>query len=100
MSTDTSFPTDGQTPGEHPTGEQVPGGGGRRGTHPLSAGHLVMGVVFLVVAAGWALVASGLLGVQDVRWLLPVPWVLGGGVGLAALALRGRRRPDRPGRAR
>jgi len=59
--------------------------------HPLNIGHLVMGLAFLGLVAIWGLVASGVVADEDVRWLLPVPWVLAGGAGLVATALAARR---------
>jgi hypothetical protein len=56
-------------------------------------GHLVMGIALLGLAVIWALIESGTASASDLRWLLPVPWVAAGAVGLAATAprLRGPR---------
>jgi hypothetical protein len=62
------------------------------GRHPVNVGHLVMGIAFLAMVGVWALIQSGVVGGSDVRWLLPVPWVLAGLAGLLALALTGSRR--------
>ncbi|GAB3199423.1 hypothetical protein GCM10027062_16040 [Nocardioides hungaricus] len=62
------------------------------GRHPVNVGHLVMGIAFLAIVGVWALVQADLVGDGDVRWLLPVPWVLAGLGGLLALALSGSRR--------
>ena len=61
--------------------------------HPVNVGHLVMGVAFLGMVLIWALVESGTADTSDLRWLLPVPWVAAGAVGLVAAAprLRGAR---------
>lgn len=64
----------------------------RTGSHPVNVGHLVMGLVFLGIVGAWALVQSGTVAGDDIRWLLPLPWVVGGGVGLAAAAASGVRR--------
>ena len=40
----------------------------------------------------WALIQTGVVGDDDVRWLLPVPWVLAGLGGLLAIAMSGSRR--------
>ena len=56
--------------------------------------HLVMGLVFLGIVVVWALVQADLVGGDDVRWLLPVPWVLAGGAGLLATTLSARRRRE------
>jgi hypothetical protein len=63
------------------------------GLHPVNVLHLVMGVAFLGLAAIWALVESGAASASDLRWLLPLPWVLAGAAGLVAAAprLRGTR---------
>jgi hypothetical protein len=67
--------------------------GTRSGLHPVNIGHLVMGVAFLGLAVIWALIESGTASASDLRWLLPVPWVAAGAVGLVATAprLRGSR---------
>jgi hypothetical protein len=62
------------------------------GRHPVNVGHLVMGIAFLAMVGVWALVQTETVGDGDVRWLLPIPWVLAGLGGLVALALGGSRR--------
>lgn len=63
------------------------------GRHPVNIGHLVMGLVFLTFVALWGLVQTDVVGGHDLRFLLPVPWVVGGAVGLVvALVVGGRRR--------
>lgn len=66
------------------------------GRHPVSTGHLVMGIAFLALAAVWVLMAGDLVESDDVRWLLPLPFVLAGGTGLIALTLSARRRSSPP----
>ena len=63
------------------------------GRHPVNVGHLVMGVALLGLAIIWALLESDVASASDLRWLLPVPWVAAGAVGLIATAprLRGSR---------
>ena len=63
------------------------------GLHPVNIGHLVMGVAFLGMVVNWALIESGAVGTQGLRWLLPIPWVAAGAAGLIAAAprLRGTR---------
>jgi hypothetical protein len=80
----TTFDT--TTPTANPSGEQ------RGGTHPVVIGHLVMGLAFLGVVAIWLASQYGDVSVQDVRWLLPLPWVFAGTVGLVAVVLTSRRR--------
>lgn len=71
-------------------------GGGR---HRVEVGHLAMGVAFLGLAGVWALVAGDVVQGDDVRWLLPLPWLAGGLVGVVAtvLAQRARRARRRSG---
>jgi hypothetical protein len=61
------------------------------GRHPVNVGHLVMGVALLAGVVIWALVVGDLVDDDDIRWLLPAPWVLGGAAGLVALAISGHR---------
>ncbi len=63
------------------------------GVHPINVAHLVMGVAFVGIVVIWALIESGTAGSSDLRWLLPIPWVAAGAVGLIATAprLRGSR---------
>lgn len=65
------------------------------GRHPVNVGHLVMGLVFLGLLAVWALIKADLVTGDDVRWLLPIPWVTAGVIGLATFALK-RQRRDTP----
>jgi hypothetical protein len=63
------------------------------GRHPVNVGHLVMGIALVGLTVIWALLESGTASASDLRWLLPVPWVAAGLVGLVATAprLRGSR---------
>ena len=63
--------------------------------HPVNVGHLVMGIAFLAIVGAWALIQNDVVTGEQIRWLLPVPWVLGGLGGLLAIALAGRRRRTR-----
>lgn len=63
------------------------------GRHPANVGHLVMGLAFVGLVAIWALVQGDVVGGSDIRWLLPVPWVLAGGAGLLVTALNATRAP-------
>lgn len=58
--------------------------------HPLNISYLVMGVVFLGIAASWGLRETGLVDVGELEWLLPLTLVLAGVVGLAGAALSSR----------
>ena len=62
------------------------------GRHPVNIGHLVMGIAFLGLVGVWALIQGDVVEGGDVRWLLPVPWVLAGLAGLLATALSGSKR--------
>ena len=62
------------------------------GRHPVSIGHLVMGLVFACFLALWAVVQFTDISSHDLRFLWPVPWIAGGAVGMVALAVRDRRR--------
>lgn len=58
-------------------------------THPLNIGYLVVGLVFLGIAASWALREAELIELGEVRWLLPLTLVIAGAVGLIAYATKG-----------
>lgn len=62
------------------------------GRHPVNVGHLVMGIAFLAMVGIWGLIQGDVVTDGDVRWLLPVPWVLAGLGGLVAIAMSGSRR--------
>lgn len=61
------------------------------GRHPVSIGHLVVGVALLGIAVVWALVAGGAVAGSDIRFLLPAPWIIAGVAGLATLIASDRR---------
>src|SRR5262245_13016487 len=69
--------------------EERPSSSGR---HQVNIGHLVMGFAFVGIVGIWALVQSDTVTGDDVRWLLPIPWVVAGVVGLVATAITGSRR--------
>jgi hypothetical protein len=62
------------------------------GRHQVNIGHLVMGVAFLGIVGIWGLVQTDTVTGGDVRWLMPVPWVVAGIVGLVASAITGGKR--------
>jgi len=62
------------------------------GWHPVNVGHLVMGTALVGLFTVWALISSDALDLGDAHWLLPLPWLLAGVVGLAATVLRNTRR--------
>lgn len=62
------------------------------GRHPVNIGHLVMGLAFVGLVGIWSLIVNDVVDNEDIRWLLPIPWVLAGLGGLAALAVSGSRK--------
>ena len=64
------------------------------GRHPVNIGHLVMGLAFAGLVVIWALIEGEVIADNDIRWLLPIPWVLAGTAGLLAVTLGNRRRPN------
>lgn len=68
------------------------------GFHPVNLTHLVAGLVFLCFAGIWVALAAGWMPVDDLRWALPVPWLLAGSVGLLAAIWSQRRRERVPRR--
>ncbi|WP_148614150.1 hypothetical protein [Nocardioides rubriscoriae] len=69
------------------------------GRHPVSIAHLVMGVAFAGLVVVWALITTDAVTGDHVRWLLPVPWVLGGVAGLVGLVASDRRHLGHAGSA-
>ncbi len=63
--------------------------------HPVNVGHLVMGVAFAGMVLVWALIAGDAVANDEIRWLMPIPWVAAGAAGLVAMALTARRRSER-----
>jgi sterol desaturase/sphingolipid hydroxylase (fatty acid hydroxylase superfamily) len=83
-------------PTEQPTEEPEPSLPTRSwaaGRHSVNVFHLVFGVAFLGMVVNWALIQSGAVETDNLRWLLPIPWVAAGAAGLIAAAprLRGSR---------
>lgn len=62
------------------------------GRHPVNIGHLVMGIAFTGLALVWLLHQGDVTDNESLRWLMPVPWVLAGAVGLIATAITSQRR--------
>lgn len=56
--------------------------------------HLVSGLVFLGLAASWALHEAGVIGTVEARWLLPLVLIVAGAAGLVVTAARGIRGRD------
>jgi len=75
-----------------PPAPSADSGEARGGAHPVNIGHLVMGLVFLTFVGAWALIQTDVVTGDDVHWLLPLPWVVGGAVGLLVAVLGGVRR--------
>jgi hypothetical protein len=64
------------------------------GRHQINIGHLVMGIAFAGIVVVWILIKSDAVTGDDVRWLLPVPWVLAGVAGLLATTRRKQPEPE------
>ena len=47
------------------------------GRHQINIGHLVMGLAFLGIVGVWGLIQTDIVTGDDIRWLLPIPWVAG-----------------------
>lgn len=62
------------------------------GRHPVNVTHLVMGVAFLGIVAVWAVLTGGALDLDDAPWLVPVPFLAAGALGLVASVVAGARR--------
>jgi hypothetical protein len=60
-----------------------------RRTHPLSVGYLVCGLVFLGIAASWALRQMGVIDSDGEQWVFPLVLVIAGAAGLLALVAKG-----------
>lgn len=61
------------------------------GFHPVNVGHLVMGVAFAGMVLVWALVQGDVVADEELRWLMPMPWIAAGAAGLAATVWGSRR---------
>lgn len=60
--------------------------------NPVRIGHLVMGVLFAIFVALWALADTDVVDHSQLHWLVPVPFLVAGAAGLIATALRHRGR--------
>jgi hypothetical protein len=63
------------------------------GRHPVNIGHLVMGLAFAGLVAVWAVIQADAVELSEARWLLPLPWLVAGAIGLVATGVVSRRRP-------
>jgi hypothetical protein len=63
----------------------------RTGWHQVNTGHLVMGVAFVGLVVVWALLTSGTVAIEHHGWVMGLPWLVAGAIGLAATVLRGPR---------
>lgn len=61
------------------------------GLHPVNIGQLVMGVAFAGMVLVWALVQGDVVETDELRWLMPIPWLAAGAAGLAATVWPARR---------
>lgn len=62
------------------------------GLHPVNIGQLVMGVAFAGMVLVWALVQGDVVASSELRWLMPIPWLIAGAAGLSATVWPSRRR--------
>lgn len=62
------------------------------GLHPVNVGQLVMGVAFAGLVTVWALLQADVVGSDELRWMMPVPWIVAGAIGLAATVWPSRSR--------
>jgi len=67
----------------------------RSGFHPVTVGHLVMGLIFLCVAVLWVVLQAGGIQLDDLRWAIPFPFLVAGAIGLIAAAITARRQGSR-----
>lgn len=58
----------------------------------VRVGQLVTGLVLLLLTGVWGLYVSGTIGTDNLRWLIPLPLLIGGGASLVALAVTSRKR--------
>jgi hypothetical protein len=70
------------------------------GLHPLSVGHLVMGIAFAGLLGLWALYVTDNVNMDQLGWLAPVPWLAAGAIGIVAVVLGPWRRNRAEERAR
>jgi hypothetical protein len=62
--------------------------------HEADAVSLVFGLIFVGLAAGWALVRANLVDVADLQFAGPILLVVAGLIGLVVSLRRGRQAPD------
>jgi hypothetical protein len=61
------------------------------GLHPVNITQLVMGVAFAGMVLVWALVQGDVVETDELRWLMPIPWLAAGAAGLAATVWSSRK---------
>lgn len=67
-----------------------------RHTRPLNVSYLVVGLVFLGIAASWVLREAGVVDLSEIRWLLPATLVAAGLVGVVAMTAKTLSRRQEP----
>ena len=100
-----SHDLDPERPREERAGDPVDQSANRSsGRHPVNVGHLVMGVAFLGLVLVWGLVTHDVVELREHGWVLGLPWLVAGALGLLASVARGPRDradtapPGTPGR--
>lgn len=71
--------------------------GYRNGRHPIIVGHLVMGLAFIGIVIIWIVATNNDFNGDDLRWLLPLPWLAAGGAGLLVIMFKTRQSYRTPG---
>ena len=61
------------------------------GLHPVNITQLVMGIAFAGIVGVWALLQADVVAGDELRWLLPIPWLAAGAAGLVATAWPSRK---------
>jgi hypothetical protein len=63
--------------------------------HEADAVSLVFGLIFVGLAAGWALARANLVAIGDLQFAGPILLIAAGAIGLVVSLRRGRRTADR-----
>ena len=58
------------------------------GWHPVNVGHLVVGVAFVGLFVVWVLVEQDAVDLIETGWVMALPWLAAGAIGLMATVFR------------